>query len=169
MSYQRSVKASLKDRANVYGPSENGRWSGYTLNTLRFWLPDMPDPDIVHWNNGLWDMGDDYHLGRPFTLPEEYEDTLDRTVRVLKQLCGERVIIIMATTTPTKLGKLEQIQKYNEILRRVAAKNGLEVNDLYACIAADLVNYVGHDNLHLSPEGVKLAAAQVTACLEKYL
>ena len=60
MSYQPVVKEMLEGKANVYGPMDNGRWSGYTLNTLRFWLPQMPTPDIVHWNNGIWDMGDDY-------------------------------------------------------------------------------------------------------------
>ncbi len=45
MQYQPKVKELLKGRANVYGPVENGRWSGYTLNTLRFWLPQMPAAD----------------------------------------------------------------------------------------------------------------------------
>ncbi len=60
MLYQPKVKELLKGRANVYGPAENGRWSDYTLNSLRFWLPQLPDADIVHWNNGFWDIGDNY-------------------------------------------------------------------------------------------------------------
>ncbi len=51
--YEPLVKEKLKGKADVYGPEENGRWSGYTLNSLRFWLLYMPKPDIVHWNNGL--------------------------------------------------------------------------------------------------------------------
>ena len=50
MLYQPKVKELLKGRANVYGPAENGRWSDYTLNSLRFWLPQLPDADIVHWS-----------------------------------------------------------------------------------------------------------------------
>jgi hypothetical protein len=55
--YQPLVQEKLNGRANVYGSSENGRWSGYTLNSLRFWLPfdspwaqeePLPLPDIVH-------------------------------------------------------------------------------------------------------------------------
>lgn len=36
MQYQKPVGEKLSDIAEVSGPEENGRWSGYTLNTLRF-------------------------------------------------------------------------------------------------------------------------------------
>ena len=84
--YEPYVRQILEGRAGVHGPSENGRWAGYTLNSLRFWLDQFPVPDIVHWNCGLWDLGDDYHIGRPFSLPEEYESAVDRTVIVLRKL-----------------------------------------------------------------------------------
>ena len=98
--YEPYVRTILEGRAGVYGPNENGRWAGYTLNSLRFWLDQFPVPQIVHWNCGLWDLGDDYHIGRPFSLPEEYESAVDRTVIVLQKLfpgCQ----IIMATIMPT--------------------------------------------------------------------
>lgn len=76
MGYEPIVRRMLEGRAQVSGPEENGRWAGYTLNSLRFWIPNLPKPDIIHWNNGLWDLGDDYQLGRPFSLPEEYESAL---------------------------------------------------------------------------------------------
>ena len=41
MQYQPVVGELLKDIAEVSGPEENGRWSGYTLNSLRFWLPQL--------------------------------------------------------------------------------------------------------------------------------
>lgn len=169
MLYQPGVKEALKGRANVFGPAENGRWSGYTLNSLRFWQPGMPDPDIVHWNNGIWDMGDDYDLGRPFTLPEEYAAILDRTVCVLHKLWGDSLAIILATTTPIRGGDLARTQKYNGIMREVAAKHGLEVDDLYECVSADVEGYIGQDNVHLTPEGVKVVTSRVVGCLEKYL
>ena len=37
MQYQETVGKKLADIATVSGPEENGRWSGYTLNSLRFW------------------------------------------------------------------------------------------------------------------------------------
>ena len=70
MQYQGPVGEKLSDIATVSGPDENGRWSGYTLNSLRFWLPELPSPDLVQWNCGLWDMGDDYQEGRHFYPPD---------------------------------------------------------------------------------------------------
>jgi lysophospholipase L1-like esterase len=178
MSYEPLVKEKLKDRANVYGPAENGRWSGYTLNSLRFWLPmespwpqenPLPMPDIVHWNNGIWDMGDDYHLGRPFSTPEEYTSALERTVAVLRKICGERVVILMATSTPTADTDLSAPHAYNGLLRKVAAAHGLEINDLFSVIAADVSGNIGPDRVHLTQTGAELAAAKVAACIEKYL
>ena len=42
MQYQPVVGKKLADIAEVSGPEDNGRWSGYTLNSLRFWLPHLP-------------------------------------------------------------------------------------------------------------------------------
>ncbi|MDR0917162.1 MAG: SGNH/GDSL hydrolase family protein [Oscillospiraceae bacterium] len=176
--YQPLVQARLRDRAAVYGPAENGRWSGYTLNSLRFWLPmdspwspadALPIPDIVHWNNGIWDMGDDYGLGRPFTSPYEYVSALERTITVLRKLCGEKVAIIMATTTPTADTDPSAPHEYNELLKQVAARNGIEVNDLFTAIASDIPANISPDRIHLTESGTAIAAAQVTACIERYL
>jgi isoamyl acetate esterase len=169
MLYQPVVKEKLKDKANVYGPEENGRWAGYTLNSLRFWLPGMPKPDIVHWNNGLWDMGDDYGLGRPFSLPEEYISALERTIIVLRKLCGEAVKIIMATTTPTVDTDPKAPHPYNALIKQTAAKYSLEVNDLFTAISADIPNNICPNRIHLTGEGTELAASMVAACIEKYL
>ena len=100
MGYEPFVRKMLEDKAYVGGPDENGRWAAYTLNSLRFWLGQFPEPDVIHWNNGLWDLGDDYQLGRPFSLPEEYESALERTITVLNKLFP-KARIIMATTMPT--------------------------------------------------------------------
>ena len=57
MQYQEPVGKRLADIANIYGPDENDRWSGYVLNSLRFWLPSFPTPDLVQWNAGLYGFG----------------------------------------------------------------------------------------------------------------
>jgi lysophospholipase L1-like esterase len=167
--YEPLVKEKLKGKADVYGPEENGRWSGYTLNSLRFWLPYLPKPDIVHWNNGLWDMGDDYGLGRPFSLPEEYVSALERTIKVLYKLCGNNVKIIMATTTPTADTDIAAPHEYNNLIREVAARYELEVNDLFSLVAADIPKYISSDRIHLTMDGAELAASQVAAFIERYI
>jgi len=55
--YQPCVAQMLSDRAEVVGPGENGRFSLYTAMRLPIWLKELGTPDIVHWNNGLWDLG----------------------------------------------------------------------------------------------------------------
>ena len=57
MQCQPVVGEKLADIAQVSGPEENGRWSGYTLNSLRFWLPQLPSPDLVRGTAdcGIWE------------------------------------------------------------------------------------------------------------------
>jgi lysophospholipase L1-like esterase len=114
-------------------------------------------------------MGDDYGLGRPFTSPDEYVSALERTIVVLRLLCGEGVAIIMATTTPTADTDPAAPHAYNELLKQVAARNGLAVNDLFVAIAPDLAGNISPDRVHLSETGTAIAAARVTAAIEKYL
>lgn len=169
MQYTPIVKEKLLGKANVYAPNDNGRWAGYTLNSLRFWMPHLPNPDIVHWNNGLWDMGDDYSLGRPFSLPDEYISALERTIMVLRNMFGSELSIIMATTTPTKKTDLNAPHEYNELLKQTALKHNLEINDLFNAVASDFENNISHDGVHLSEAGVKIAADKVSKILLKYI
>ena len=170
MLYQPLVKEKLEGRANVYSPAENGRWSGYTLHSLGVWLPSLPTPDIVHWNNGIWDVGDDYHEGRHFYPPELYEETCRRIFRILRQLTKKPDLpIIVATTTPAATEIHTDIPIYNDILRRVAKDYGAPVNDLYSAINENLAENIGPDRLHLSRKGTAIAADLVVASIEKYL
>lgn len=166
--YEPYVREMLEGRAGVHGPAENGRWAGYTLNSLRFWLNDFPTPDVVHWNCGLWDLGDDYGLGRPFSLPEEYESAVERTVLVLRKLFPEAKIIF-ATTMPTTNPNTEGIRAYNDIIRKVAARHGIPVDDLFATMHDKMVTYDRGDHLHLNAEGNQMVAAQVVAAIEAVL
>lgn len=166
--YEPFVRELLDGRAGVHGPAENGRWAGYTLNSLRFWLDQFPTPQIVHWNCGLWDLGDDYHIGRPFSLPEEYESAVDRTVIVLQKLFPG-VQIILATTMPTTHPDHTGIIAYNAIIRKVAEKYALPVDDLYAGFHDKMTVYDRGDHLHLNDEGNRLAAKQVISSIEPYL
>lgn len=166
--YEPFVRNLLEGKAGVYGPSENGRWAGYTLNSLRFWLDQFPKPDVVHWNCGLWDLGDDYQLGRPFSLPEEYESAVERTVLVVQKLFPGAQLI-MATTLPTTSPDHGGIIAYNDIIKKVAKRHDLPVDDLYASFHDIMVPYDRGDHLHLNDEGNTLVARQVVAAVEKYL
>lgn len=166
--YEPFVRKLLEGRAEVYGPQENGRWAGYTLNSLRFWLHEFPKPDIVHWSCGLWDLGDDYHIGRPFSLPEEYESAVERTVIVLRKLFPG-VKIIFGTIMPVGAGDATGIKAYNAIMAKVAEREGIPVDDLFGLMHDKMVTYDRGDGLHLNEEGNTMVARQVISAIEKYL
>lgn len=167
IGYQPFVSKILEGRAEVNGPAENGRWAGYTLNSFRFWIHSMPEPDLIHWNNGLWDLGDDYNLGRPFSLPEEYESALERMIAVIGKTYPNAQIV-MATTMPTDNPDSSDIEGYNEILKEVAARHNIPVNDLFPIPKED-PSLIGPDHIHLTEEGFKTVAKKVVSVLEEYL
>lgn len=170
MQYQPVVAEKLSDIAVVSGPEENGRWSGYTLNSLRFWLPDMPSPDLVQWNCGLWDMGDDYQEGRHFYPLDLYEETCHRICRVLRKMTEKPDLpIVIATTTPTWQDDHQDIGLYNDILRRVAAEENARINDLYAVVAPTKEKMICEDHIHLTPDGVEAVAEQTAEVLRAAL
>ena len=164
MQYQPVVAKKLADIAEVSGPDENGRWSGYTLNSLRFWLPQLPPPDLVQWNCGLWDMGDDYQEGRHFYPLDLYEETCHRICRVLRKVTGKPELkLVIATTTPTLHGDHADIPEYNNVLRKVAAAENAVVNDLYSIVAGEKDKMIGEDHIHLNDVGIEAVADQTAA------
>ena len=170
MQYQESVGKKLADIATISGPEENGRWSGYTLNSLRFWLPQLPPPDLVQWNCGLWDMGDDYQEGRHFYPPDLYEETCHRICRVLRKVTSKPDLrLVIATTTPTLHGDHEDIRQYNDILRKVAAEENAAVNDLYSVVAGKKELMIGEDHIHLNETGIEAVAEQTAEILRSVL
>lgn len=170
MQYQAKVGEKLADLANVSGPEENCRWSGYLLNSLRFWLPELPPPDLVQWNCGLWDMGDDYHEGRHFYPPDLYEETCHRICRVLRRITEKPGLkIVIATTTPTLQADHQDIGLYNEILRKAAAEENAVVNDLYTVVASAKEAMICEDHIHLTPAGVEAAAEHTAKVLRAAL
>ncbi len=170
MQYQPSVAEKLSDIASVSGPEENGRWSGYTLNSLRFWLPQLPEPDLVQWNCGLWDMGDDYQEGRHFYPLDLYEETCHRICRVLRKFTGKPELpIVIATTTPTFHGDHGDILLYNDVLRKVAAEENAVINDLYKVVSQGKAEMIGDDHIHLTRTGVEAVAEQTASVLRRVL
>ena len=170
MQYQPVVAEKLKDIAEISGPQDNGRWSGYTLNSLRFWLPHLPTPDLVHWNNGIWDMGDDYHEGRHFYPEDLYEETCHRICRVLRQITGKPDLpIIIATSTPTKQSDQKDVKIYNDILRKVAKEENALVDDLYAVVAGHEDDFISDDRVHMNPAGIEALGHQVSGFLRKFI
>ena len=168
MGYQREVEEILRNRMEVFGPNENGRWSGYTLNSLRFWMPEWPGADVIHLNVGLWDTGDDYGFGRSFTRLPDYRENLELILRVLREHYP-KAVLILATTTPTLDRDQQVIRDYNAVLTDVAQEQGILLDDLYGLFVGKEEQYVCPDRLHLTKEGFRLAAEQVVCVVEQAL
>lgn len=170
MFYQNRVKELLGEAYQVSAPEENGRFAAYTLNSLRMWLPTFPKPDIIHWNNGLWDTAVLYAEDGCFTPLDEYVRSLER---ILRRLRMTRAKIIFATTTPTHPGKEQwtgemppkhsnaDIRRYNEAAAALMKREGVPVNDLYSLVCGDIEHYVSDDWIHPSPEGIETLAKAV--------
>ncbi len=115
IAYQDFVAQELGDEYEVWHPEENGRFAKYTLNELERYFQACPNPDIIHWNNGLWDSAIVCKEDGMFTTVDEYLHDLFRIVRELKKHTPN---VIFATTTPVKPNsanqKLEYVQALNE-------------------------------------------------------
>ena len=162
IQYENKVRELLGDNFEVFAPGENCRFAKYTLRGLFDWRGGMEGSRIVHWNNGLWDISDLFDEGRLFTSESEY---LDNMLRIADILLSKFDKVIFATTTPVTADnvydKNEDIERYNAILVPKLVKKGVIINDLYSLIGADIDRYVSNDTIHLSEEGIELAAKQV--------
>ena len=126
MGYCGFIKEKLEGRAGVYYSDDNARFLQYTLRALSDWqgAGQWPDIDVVHWNNGLWDLlhmnvkatgCDGEAAGEtispenvpselvfekdPLTPPEMYRYMLKRVhTRILQLFPNAKVVF--ATTTP---------------------------------------------------------------------
>ena len=56
-----------------------------------------------------------------------------------------------------------------DIIRKVAERNGIPVDDLFALMWDKMVTYDRGDGLHLNVEGNNMAADQVVSAIEQYL
>ena len=126
MGYCGFVREKLAGEAEVYYSDDNARFLQYTLRALSDWqgAGKWPEIDVVHWNNGLWDLlhlnaaatgcdgeaaGDTFSPENvpaefvfdkePLTPPDMYRYMLKRVHTRIRQLFP-RAEIVFATTTP---------------------------------------------------------------------
>ena len=140
MGYDKSVKNSLKSKANVYFPEENCRFASYILRYMHEYKKILGNDrvDVLHWNAGLWDclrlFGEE-----PHTPLEIYTYYIERICKRIQKLFPDaKVIFATSTSVQSELMKSdfkrynEEIEAYNEAAVKVVTKYGFQVNDLYA-------------------------------------
>ncbi|MBL1213149.1 MAG: SGNH/GDSL hydrolase family protein [Ignavibacteriae bacterium] len=176
LSYQPLVKANLKNKANIKGPSDNCRYSLYTLSSFESWLEELGTPDIIHWNNGLWDVGhDSLRAPEQFSITD-YVKNLEFLIQKFKALDSK---IIWASTTPVKTYKPadkeqwkwynSEIAAYNNAAKTLMNNYSIPINDLHTLVNSDVNKYICEDRLHLSKAGIRLCADAVTKLILKFI
>jgi hypothetical protein len=160
--YAGAVKGLLGGDFEVWAPDDNCRFAKYTLRGLFDWASAMEGADIVHWNNGLWDVCDIFDDGY-FTKPEVYVDNMIRIAKILQKRYGT---VIFATTTPVTAdnphNKNADIIRYNELLVPELEKLGVIINDLHSTVYPNIDTMIRKDDkIHLTDEGIEVCAKQV--------
>ncbi len=170
MGYRGYVREALEGRAEVAFFEENGRFSNYTLHMLNQWIRQNGAPDIVHWNNGIWDLTVEPPLDGNFTPLPEYVAHLRRIIRLLRRV-GTSAVVFATTTYAKDRAEQppEETDRFNAAALAVMREERVEVNDLGALVKANLDAFLCDDRLHLNEAGYRACAAQVVQVLEKYL
>lgn len=183
MGYGPEVRALLADAAMVEEPGENCRFTTNTLCFLNTWAEQLTEApaegiDLVHWNNGLWDVCHFAGDLLPLVPAEEYRVNLHRIAARLRALFPKaRTLFSLTTPVDENSTKFQrgvpmrtnaEIAAYNEIARQAMGEEGIPVNPLNEYAAA-LSNALHIDWVHYTPEGYRLLAENVAAFIRKYL
>ena len=171
IGYGTKVPEMLGEDYEVFQPEDNCRFVKYTLRMLFDYKAQIEGSDVIHWNNGLWDIPTRLLSdGEPFTSEDEYVVNMLRVAKELKKL-GKRVIF--ATTTPVHYEHLYNdnnvIKHYNDLIVPKLQELGIEINDLHALVSQDIYRYICLDKIHLSEEGIELCSAQVVKMIKGQL
>ena len=161
MGYGEPVAKSLSEDFEVWQPSENCRHAQHTLRGLFDWREDLNGADIIHWNNGHWDLCDLFGDGN-FTPIDRYVEEMVRIATLLK---ARAKTVIFATTTPVRpenrYNKNSDVERFNQELIPRLKEMGIVINDLYTPLSRDIPRYICSDLIHLSEEGTALCAQYV--------
>ena len=176
LNYQSVVEEELREEYSVWAPAENCRFAKYTLVELPRYkaafsqaefekedqakitptigeIENLKCPDIIHWNNGLWDTGITYEEDGPLTPIEEYIRDMSIILRELRKMTDK---VIFATITPVKSGTHQDndiIQEYNRRIIEFMKSENVVINDLGALVSENIDEYISEDKIHLSEKG----------------
>ena len=160
----------------VWGAPGNSQFTLFTLASLGSWLTAFPEPDVVHWNNGLHDIGHNPNRA-PVQMPlEVYSGNLRFIGR---HLLTTDARIIFASSTPVHPDRPfrddqwswrnEEIDAYNDAARLVMTELEIPINELHTLVASDVGRLLSSDQLHLSDAGKQTCAEAVCAAIRTHL
>ena len=159
MGYDDYVKELLDGKCEVfYDARDNGRFVTYTLWQMNQMFHNYGPFDLVHWNNGYWDMNIEPPMETPLFSVEEYSYFLRRMVHEIRK---NKSKVIFALTTPileagtaadnTGTGALSiryndvWVQEYNNAAKKIMVEEKVPINDLYTLCKEDKSYYKCQD------------------------
>lgn len=168
IGYGPKVPSLLGDEYSVWQPNDNCRFALYTLRGMFDWRAQLEGCDVIHWNNGLWDVCELFGDG-PFTEPTYYVETMLRIAGLLQKYARR---VIFATTTPVlpanAHNKNAAIADYNRIIVPKLEALGIAIDDLYSIVYPKLDEYIrSDDNIHLTEAGIDACAAAVADSIRR--
>ena len=183
MGYDDYVKELLQGEYQVYyDPEDNGRFSSYTLWQMNQFFRHFGAFDVVHWNNGYWDMNIEAPMTTAMHPVEEYVHFLRR---ILAEIRRNGAVPVFATTTPIlSVGAAadisgtgadsinynnEWVKTYNEAAVGLMQEEGVRINDLYSLCLEDPHYYKCEDLLHLTEQGYRRCAEQTASVIRSIL
>ncbi len=167
IGYGTRVPQLLGSNFEVFQPEDNCRFAKYTLRMIFDYADKISESDVIHWNNGLWDVCNLFGDGA-FTSLDEYEENMLRIADLLLKFTPN---VIFATTTPVKSGHPHNdnalIAKYNAAIVPKLERKGIVINDLFSLVYDRREELIRADDLiHLNEEGVELCAARVAEVIK---
>jgi lysophospholipase L1-like esterase len=181
MGYDEFVRDDLKGRCEVlYDEEDNGRFSSYTLWQANQMFKKYGKVDVVHWNNGYWDMNVESPMTEAMHPVDEYVHFLKRIISLIRANGAD---IIFATTTPIlereKIEKSEMkdiigydnewVRKYNSAATDLMKSENIRIDDLYTLCLEDKNYYKCPDMLHLTEQGYRKCAEKASKMILEVL
>lgn len=175
--YDKYIKKIFEDKAEIFYPDENCRFSSYVLRYIPMWKDqlEIEDVDLVHWNAGLWDSLILYDGENHISL-EEYKKNIERICKMLKHYFP-KAKMIFATSTPV-IEELftgdvrrsnKDIEAYNTAAVEIVQRYDAQINDLYSLLKNAPREYHSDQTHWYTRGGTELITEQVRKVLEENL
>lgn len=176
MGYTPFVEKALAPDILVTHNPGNGGSTRRGLDSLDAWL-NHKKWDLITFNFGLHDMvyKDDQNkydvVNGKLTVPlEEYRNNLELIVARLKK--STKILLFVNTTVVPENSsgrKVEDPAKYNVVAMEVMKKHNIQVIDLYSASQVIHPKTSKPGNVHYSPEGYELLAAELIKSIREAL
>ncbi len=111
------------------------------LPFLKLFAEEEGHREVVLFNNGLHG----WHLSE-----EEYEVAYERLALALREAAPAKKMLLLLTTRVKDEDRTRRVQARNEAVRRIAARHGFPIVDLYA-LSEQHFDLLSSDGVHFTP------------------